>query len=263
MKFTVDSKTLKEAVESIQVKGKSTTNSGFGNTSLGDYARFSLTDNQLEIWNGDTTFCVKISLAVRGETNGECVIDVTMIIPYLTSFADDVVVECADSMTITSNRKKASVPLIVNHPNQDALDTLKGMLTHINYQANPNVLFNFGKSKFEVGFTLTQEQLNETLKTCELVKTGVYKFDFHKTNEEPYANCLEVSSRQNASNKYEEIISPLFRLGDSGATLEFSSPIHKFFKKDQLVNIYMKDEFPLLLVAIDRILLKAPFVSGD
>ena len=43
MKFTVDSKILKEAIESIQVKGKSTTNNGFGNSSLGNYANLSLT----------------------------------------------------------------------------------------------------------------------------------------------------------------------------------------------------------------------------
>lgn len=263
MKFTVDSKILKEAIESIQVKGKSTTNNGFGNSSLGNYANLTLTGNNLQIWNGNSTFCVKITLTVEGEQDGSCVVDVSMVVPYLTSFGENTVVNVDDFMSLSSGRKKASVPLITNHPNEQALDTLKNMLLHINYTPNPNVLFNFGKSKFEVAFTISQEQLNDAIKTCELVKTGVYKFDFNKSKEEPYAGTLEISSRQNATNKYDEIITPVFRTGDGGATLEFSSPIHKFFQKGQMLNIYMKDEFPLLIVSNDRLLLKAPFVSGD
>ena len=185
MKFTVDSKILKEAIESIQVKGKSTTNNGFGNSSLGNYANLTLTGNNLQIWNGNSTFCVKITLTVEGEQDGSCVVDVGMVVPYLTSFGENTVVNVDDFMSLSSGRKKASVPLITNHPNEQALDTLKNMLLHINYTPNPNVLFNFGKSKFEVAFTISQEQLNDAIKTCELVKTGVYKFDFNKSKEEP------------------------------------------------------------------------------
>jgi len=125
MKFTADSKILKEAIESIQVKGKSTTNNGFGNTSLGHYAHIILAGNTLQIWNGDSTFCVKIVLTVEGERDGRCVVDVSMVIPYLNSFGENTVVDVDDFMSLSSGRKKASVPLITNHPNEQALETPK------------------------------------------------------------------------------------------------------------------------------------------
>ena len=87
-----------------------------------------------------------------------------------------------------------------------------------------------------------------------MVKNGVYKFDYNE-------NLLTVSSRENVTNKYEEVITPVFPMGEP-ATVEFSSPVYAFFEKDQMVNVYMKDEFPLLLVSNDRMLLKAPTVNG-
>ena len=38
--------------------------------------------------------------------------------------------------------------------------------------------------------------------------------------------------------------------------------LNKSMEKDQMLNIYMKDEFPLLIVANDRILLKAPHIGA-
>ena len=79
-------------------------------------------------------------------------------------------------------------------------------------------------------------------------------FDFNN-------GVLNVSTRQNVTNKYEETITPAFPTGEP-ATVEFSSPIYAFFEKDQMLNFYMRDDFPLLVVANDRMLLKAPHISG-
>ena len=74
---------------------------------------------------------------------------------------------------------------------------------------------------------------------------------------------ITLSTRQSITNKYEETLTPLFITNpNEGATVEFSSPLYAFFKKDQMLNIYMKDEFPLLIVANDRILLKAPHIGA-
>ena len=255
MKFSIDSNTLKEALESVQVRGKGTTNSGFGSTNFGTYAYIVADTASIEVWNGNPTFCVKISLDAEIEEQGRVCVDSSTVIPYLKNFSgEEVNIEVGDFVLITCGTRKASIPLVVNHPNADALSRLQGMLVPVRYEVQPQTLFNFGKSKFEGAFTLTQNQLQDCLKACELVKSGVYKFDYNN-------NVLNVSTRQDVTNKYEETIEPVFPIGEP-ATVEFSSPIYSFFEKGQMLNIYMKDEFPLLVVANDRMLLKAPHISG-
>ena len=105
------------------------------------------------------------------------------------------------------------------------------------------------------GGNFMMAKLKSAIKNCELVKSGIYKFDYNN-------NILTVSSRENVMNKYEEVITPVFPMGEP-ATIEFSSAIYSFFEADQMLNIYMRDEFPLLVVSNDRILLKAPTINGD
>jgi len=259
LKFEVDSSDLREALESVMVKGKGTTNGGFGNTNLGTYACLYVKDGVLSVWNGSPSFCVKIDIQLEGESvDGDVCVDSMKVIPYLKSFGGVVDFNVGDFITITTEphgtNRTASIPLVVLHPNADAISRLKNMLNHIRYEVQPQTLFNFGKSKFEGAFVLTQPQFKETIKNCELVKSGVYKLDFNE-------NVLTVSTRQDATNKYEEVITPVFPLGEP-PTVEFSSPVYAFFKSDQMVNVYMKDDHPLLLVSNDRMLLKAPHISG-
>jgi|TARA_R100000482_G_scaffold120413_1_gene65669 hypothetical protein len=255
MKFTIDSDTLKKALESVQVKGKGTTSGGFGNTNFGSYAYIVADTASVEIWNGNPTFCVKIVIDAVVEEQGRVCVDSSTVIPYLKNFSgEDIIFSVGDFVLINCGTKKASIPLVVNHPNADAISRLQNMLNPISYEIQPQTLFNFGKSKFEGAFTLTQRQLQDSIKACELVKSGVYKFDFNK-------GVLNVSTRLNVTNKYEETITPAFPTGEP-ATVEFSSPIYAFFEKDQMLNFYMRDDFPLLVVANDRMLLKAPHISG-
>jgi len=255
VKFTVDSADLKEAFESVQVKGKALNNSGFTNTNIGSYVYMNLTDNSLNIWNGNPTFVVNITLDVEGETNGTLIADSNTILPYLKTFGDSICFSVGDFISITSGNRSASIPIVVNHPNMDAIHRLSGMVTHVSYQPQPILLFNFGKSKFEGAFTLTHKQFTSCIKNCELVKSGVYKLDFNE-------QVVKFSTRQNVQNKYEETITPVFQIGEP-ATIEFSGPLYAFFKKEQLLNFYVKDEFPLLMVGEDRLLIKAPYVNGE
>ena len=256
MKFTVDCNILSKALESVQVKGKGTTSNGFGNTNFGTYADIVINGNNLSVWNANPTFCAKVDIQLEGETiDGTVCVDSRTVIPYLKSFGDTVNVSVGDFIAMNSDNRKASIPKVVTHPNADSLNRLKNMLSHINYEIQPQTLFTFGNAKFEGAFAVTQPQLKSAIKNCELVKSGIYKFDYNN-------NILTVSSRENVMNKYEEVITPVFPMGEP-ATIEFSSAIYSFFEADQMLNIYMRDEFPLLVVSNDRILLKAPTINGD
>ena len=256
MKFTVDCDSLSKALDSVQVKGKGSTGNGFGNTSFGTYADIVVSGNNLSVWNANATFCAKVDIVLEGETiDGTVCVDSRTIIPYLKSFEETVTFSIGDFIAMNSDVKKASVPRVVTHPNADSLNRLKNMLNHIRYEIRPETLFTFGNSNFEGAFTVTQKQLQEAIKNCEIVKSGIYKFDYNN-------NLLTVSSRENVMNKYEEVITPVFPIGEP-ATVEFSNAVYSFFDSPQLINIYMRDEFPLLLVSTDRVLLKAPTVNGD
>ena len=255
MKFTVEAEAFKEALESLQVKGKSLTNNGFLNSNIGSYVYMNLEGNSLNIWNGNPTFVVNINLEVVGETDGTAITDGSTILPYLKTLGENIVFSVGDFISITSGQKGASIPIVVNHPNMDAITRLSGMVSHVSYQPQPQTLFNFGKAKFEGAFTLTQKQFSSCIKTCELVKSGVYKLDYN--NSMP-----KFSTRLNVQNKYDETLTPVFALGEP-ATIEFSGPLYSFFKKEQLLNFYVKDEFPLLVIAADRLLIKAPYINGE
>ena len=83
MKFTIDSDTLKKALESVQVKGRGTTNNGFGSTNFGTYAYIVGDTTSIEVWNGNPTFCVKIVIDAEVEQQGRVCIDSATVIPYL------------------------------------------------------------------------------------------------------------------------------------------------------------------------------------
>ena len=155
MKFVVNNKQMEKALTDIQGKGKYLGNGGLSSSKMGSYFYMTLTDNTLDVWNGDATFGMNITIAVTGVRNGSFIGDAQLVIPYLKKFGDDVLFESDDYLRLTSGSRKASLPMVINHPNMDAITRLSGMITHVSYQPQPEMLFNFGKSKFEGAFTLT------------------------------------------------------------------------------------------------------------
>lgn len=254
MKFTVSAKELEQAIESIRVKGKSLTSKGFGNGTMGDYIYIVLEGNVLSIINGSAIFMAKISLPVAGEENGNCVLDATVVLPYLKSFKGNITMAGGDFISISQTGKRASLPKVVNHPAMDALENSLDRTKEITWSAVLDKLPTFGKTTFEGAFSLTSEQFKSCIKNCELVKSGVYRLDFNK-------ETATFSSQQNVQNRYTETITPVATLGEA-ATLDYTSPLQNFFDKEQLLNFYVKDDFPLLIVAEDRMILKAPQI-GD
>lgn len=254
MKFTVSAKELERAIESIRVKGKSLTSKGFGNATMGDYIYITLEGNVLSIVNGSAIFMAKISLTVDGQENGNCVIDASLILPYLKSFKDNITVAGGDFISISQRGKQASVPKIVNHPSMDALEHSLERTREISWSPVLEKIPPFGKKTFEGAFSITSGQFSASIKNCELVKSGVYSLNFNK-------ETVTFSSQQNVQNKYTETITPVSVLGEA-ASLDYTSPLHNFFEKDQLLNFYVRDDFPLLIVASDRIILKAPQIDG-
>lgn len=255
MMFTVDSKEMQNALDKIQVKGKHLTTGGFSNSSIGSLFWAELKENNLSMWNGDTTFIVCINMEVEGEKDGNFIADAKEMIPFLKTFDGNVQFVIGDMIHLNQENKSANLQKVAIHSGFEAITRIRTMLgNHVVYEPVPQKLFGFNKTAFEGAFTLNQEQFKNTLKACELAKSGIYKLDYKEQN-------VEFSSGNNTSSKYSAIITPAYNLGEE-ATLEFSGPLYAFFDKDQLLNFYVKDEFPLLIVANDRLMVKAPTVNG-
>ena len=243
MKFEIDAKVLSNALSDIQGKGKY----GLVNTNLHDLVSCSLEGDVLEIWNANTTLSLNINLQVTNHSDGEIVFDAKELLPFLKKFNGTITVEGGDVLTIADEEQNVTLPRIVLHPNQNAISRLRGMLNHIQYET-PEELFLFGNGKFEGAFTLHADYFKETIDMCELVKSGIYRLDY--TGQE-----LTISSQNTPTNRYSREL-PIENAIGEPATVEWSSPLHKFFKGE--VNFYVKDEFPLLLISEDRKLICAP-----
>jgi len=254
LKFTIDNKKMKEVFDSIQVKGKYAGSSGFSSSSLGTTVQLTLTGNNLRIYNGNATFIVRADITVEGEENGSCVCDVSKILSYLKTFSDAVTFTSSDFIMLSSANKRATVPLITGH-DTSVFERITQMLGDATYQLHPTTLLSFGKSSYEGAFSLLSGSFASCMQSMELVKAGTYKLDYKDGGE------VVFSSRQSTENRYEEQMVTTHTHGEA-ATIEFTSPIHKFFDKNQLLNFYVKDEFPILIMAEDRLVVKAPSVSS-
>ena len=85
---------------------------------------------------------------------------------------------------------------------------------------------------------------------CELIKTGIYTVRFTQGE-------LELSSSDTGLRSYSKTLDLVESSGEC-ATVQYTGPLHKFFKED--VTFYVKDNFPLYLVSNGRKLIKAPYL---
>ena len=250
MKFIASPKKLQQAIEAVQVKGKSLTAKGFGSSSMGDYIFLRLEGNELTVCNGSAIFLAKVTLTVVGNENGEGILDASTMLPYLKNFKEAITFTSGDFFHIICGSKKASIPRVVNHPTMGAITRLLEMTSEVSFQEEPTELPQFGKHQYEGAFVISGGNFSDCMKSCELVKSGVYRIDFDKEK-------VHISSQQTIQNRYMETIVPNHVLGEA-ATLEYTGPLHNFFDKDSNLIFFVKDEFPLLIVAEDRLILKAP-----
>tara|TARA_R110000744_G_scaffold113275_8_gene212292 strand:+ start:2354 stop:3097 length:744 start_codon:yes stop_codon:yes gene_type:complete len=247
MKFQVDSKLIEKALDDIQGKGKY----GVSNSVLDNCVYISLEGNTLELWNADSTLSLTIDLEVEGEEDGNFVFDARTLLPFVKKFTGTTGFIAEDRLTVSCNNQEVILPRIVAHSNMNAITRIKGMLEHITYEEEPETLFMFGPSKYEAAFTLHADDFKKTMGLCELIKSGVYRLDYAEEG-------AVISSQTSANNRYQENIPISNAVGDA-ATVEWSGPLHKFFNGK--INVYLKDDFPILLVGEDRKLIRAPHVS--
>jgi len=257
MKFTVDAKELVKALTDIQLKGKYFNGASLTNNTLIEYFYAKLHNNTLSLWNCDSinSLIVRVNITVEGDEDGTVVGETGELLKYLKKFSGDVVVNCGDIITMTNNNSKLSQPTLANHPNMDTLNRMGQYVIDVRYEENIETLFHFKREKYEGAFQLDSNTFSETMKLCELIGSGLYHLNYEHDK-----NKLSMSSATTNSNKFETSIDLENSIGES-ATLDFSSPLHVLFDNEML-NFYVKDDFPMLIVSENKLLIKAPHLAN-
>ena len=126
---------------------------------------------------------------------------------------------------------------------------LKGFNDEVTFEAN-DFLYISDDSSFETKLHVYASDLSKATNGCDVINTARYKFDYNET--------FKMSTIRNDLDKYETEITLITSDGEP-STVEFTGFFHGFF--NTVLNIYLKDEAPVLFVSPNRILLKAPYLD--
>ncbi len=252
MKIIIEAKRISELIESVALKGRYFNGAESKNGMLSECAYLTLTDGNLDLWNADnTTVCgIREALEITPDfENGEVVLDILKTVKYLKGFTGDVLFDASDFLCISNEVSTATLPLVTEHSHKNMIDMLIAFNETVR---DVNVVFpTFRKTTFETKIHLLASDLSLSTKGCDVINTARYKFDYNN-------RVFTMSSIKTDIDKYETDVTILTQDGDE-STVEFTGFFHGFFKT--VVNIYLKDDSPVLFVSPNRLLLKAPYMD--
>ncbi len=250
MRIIIEAKELSELIESVALKGRYFDGGESKNGMLSAHAYLVVEGNTLQIWNADnTTICgLNHNLGETTTESGSAVVDIKKTVKYLKGSSGIVSVEANDFLYISNESSNATLPLVVEHSHQPMITMLIDFEKTVR---DVNVTFpTFRRTTFETKVHLTAVDLTEATKGCDVINTARYKFDYNN-------NIFKMSSIKTDLDKYETEINCL--IDGEPSTVEFTGFFHGFFKRT--LDIYLKDDSPILFVSPNRILLKAPYMD--
>lgn len=272
MQLRIDSKGLQEALESVKGSGVYAVADGTKKGVLGDFAFLTQTADELEVWNADVGFILKVHIPLL-ETPREwqgwsfatkdlsvnVTVRISEILPILKKFNGNITIEGGPQLTIRdSNGNKFRLNSVQTHPNLGVIQRVS--LMNIMEEGS---MPKFNNTHYEGYFRIDSKLFSETMKFCELVRSGIYTLDFNP-HPNPDGVHLGISSSNRGDKDYEYFFTPITEILDysgEAATVSFSGPIHNFFNHGTSIDFYTKDAFPILLIAVDRMLIKTPRVE--
>ena len=254
MQIQVNKQDIVEAMKNVELKGKWATTSGLSSKSLGKYIQFQLRDNQLLLINSDESTAVIKAITVETEDTGSFVLDIDMMKKYLNKMNDEIVFEVGDTIVMKSDGKRATLPIVVEHPFSGRIERFLAQYP-ITFEEDLTRIPTVGSIDLNCGIQLTGEELHNAIDACEIVNNGIYKLDFKEGDEVSRPKFI-VSSEQSISSYREEVA--FSNVIGEGATVLFSGPVHKFFGKKDIVNIFIGDDQPIVMITENSALVRAP-----
>ena len=255
MRIEFNKKEIVEALKNVELKGKWATTGGLSSKSLGNYIQFQLTDNRLLLFNADeSTVCGK-SISVESEEEAcSFILEIDTLKKYLVKMNDSITLDIGNTVIMQSDGKRATMPMVVRHPFEGRIERLL-RIWPLTYSEDLDELLEIGDIKIESGIQVTGAELHDTLDACEIVNNGIFKLDYKESDD--LSNAKFVVSSEELSSSYREEMVFSNDVGES-ATVVFSGPLHKFFNKDDKINIFIGDNQPVVMVTEHSAIIRAP-----
>ena len=257
MRIEVSKKEMLDALKNVEMKGKWTSVSGLSSKGIGNYVVLTIRRNSLVLVNADASTLACKNIDVETEDAGSFDVEIPTLRKYLSKMGEELKIVVDNTVVMTSEGKKATMPIVVQHPYQTRINAF---MNHwpITFNAELDNLIQFGEMKFDGAIQLTSEELTEVITACEIVNNGIYKFNY-SAGDGIVNDKLMVSSSMHVSSYSEEIVCENTH-GESSTVL-FSGPLHKFFNKGETVNVYIGDDNPIMMVSETGVVIRAPRVE--
>ncbi len=251
MKFTINTKEFLKLLEKSLLKGKYITSGGMKSKALSDFVQLVAGDG-LTVYNADDSTIVKIKYDCVIEEKGEIIVEVNMLIKYLKTMGEETNFYGKDTVKLTSNNKKAEIPIVVIHPHYSTISMMGNKDINFNLEMNDFIDYGSKNKQYTTALQLNSATLADAIKACELVQSGIYTLNY---NED-----FTISSNL-GNESYSQQIDLLRHNGDP-ATISISAPVHSLFN-NEIINIYMSDDVPITIVSESAFLVRAPRIGGD
>lgn len=268
MKFEIQTQELKNALERMEMKGKYVTVGGFSSSTLGESVLGFLNEHELHFMNGDATTMALLSVDIdnlEDESDTPFCFQFKELMPFLKTFSGNLFLKIDEGrmeIATEDDTNVVKIPLIQTPDNLQTVYTMRAMLTQFtNYDRivefiDAEELPMFNKTKLECASIFNNAELTKALKTCELIGTGIFEMSLNNNGGMFDIRSTLPNKEYIHTMQDEEVI-----VGE--ASVSFTSPVYSFFEKDSDLILLTKDDSPIILIAEDRVLLRAPRVRGD
>ena len=249
MKFKCNGKEMKEAIESVVLKGKWNSGLNSKNDKLSSSIIISVSDNSYIVNGDNATFITKSINLTEIEKGFRFVVDSDILIKYLS---DEVIGFKLDDnvLTMVTPYKTVKIPIMERHELNDAI-----LFCEKWYQVNTDMEENVKiseKTTLETRIKLSSKELSKAIKDCDTVNNSVYKLDYDGEN------LIISSSKDNESVTVE--LEPIEAVGKK-ATMEFTCPFTKYLNNATVI-LSFNDESPLSVISGNFKLLRAPRIEA-
>ena len=254
MQIEVKKKDIIEALKNVELKGKWASTGGLSSKSLGNYIHFQMQDNNLLLVNSDESTTAIKSVSVDADDEGSFVLEIDTLKKYLSKMNEDISLTVGDTVVMQSDGKRATMPIVVHHPFEGRVNRFIERWP-LNFDSDLEEVLRLGVIDVRCGVQVTGEEFHNAIDGCEILNNGIYKLDFHESDELSNPKFIISSSATVSAYREEMVIGN--SVGES-STVIFSGPLHKFFNKDEIINIFIGDNQPIIMVTENSALIRAP-----
>ena len=279
MQIEVKKKDIIEALKNVELKGKWASTGGLSSKSLGNYIHIEfqperdltedfglLIEDHLLLVNSDESTTVIKSIPfeiITCSRDNSFVLEIDTFKKYLSKMNEDITLTVGDTVVMQSDGKTATMPIVVHHPFEGRVNRFierwrpksEPYRRPLNFDSDLEEVLKLGVIDVRCGVQVTGEEFHNAIDGCEILNNGIYKLDFHESDELSNPKFIISSSATVSAYREEMVISN--SVGES-STVIFSGPLHKFFNKDEIINIFIGDNQPIIMVTENSALIRAP-----